>query len=236
MLQHLINPLAAALKCISLARIAVTLVETYLGRDAGRLVLSGRIERGITERIRAVLWYSDLRGYTTITDTAAPDQIIPLLNDYADVVISAVHAAGGNVLKLIGDGTLAIFQNDDIGEATHLALAAALSVRKGVADLNRRRANSTLPVTQVYLGLHVGEVFYGNIGSRDRLDFTVVGPAVNEVSRIAAMCRSAERDVLLSATLVAATRPPDRRRLVSVGRYALRGIAKAQELYTLDQK
>jgi adenylate cyclase len=149
-------------------------------------------------------------------------------------VISAIHAAGGDVLKLIGDGTLAIFQNDDSGEAAHAALNAALAVRQGVAELNERRHNSTLPVTEVYLGLHLGEVFYGNIGSLDRLDFTVVGPAVNEVSRIAAMCRSVERDILLSATLVAATRPPDRERLVSVGRYALRGIGKAQELYTLE--
>jgi len=235
-LQRLVTPLAAALKCVSLARIAATLVETYLGRDAGRRVLSGRIERGIAERIGAVLWYSDLRGYTRITDTAAPDQIIPLLNDYADVVISAIHATGGDVLKLIGDGTLAIFHNNDIGEASHAALDAALAVRQGVAELNVRRTNSKLPVTEVYLGLHVGEVFYGNIGSLDRLDFTVVGPAVNEVNRIAAMCRSVERDMLLSATFVAAARPADRHRLVSVGRYALRGIAKAQELYTLEEK
>jgi adenylate cyclase len=197
--------------------------------------LSGRIERGIAERIGAVLWYSDLRGYTRITDTAAPEQIIPLLNDYADVVISAIHTAGGDVLKLIGDGTLAIFHNSDVGEASHAALGAALAVRQGVAELNVRRANSKLPVTEVYLGLHVGEVFYGNIGSLDRLDFTVVGPAVNEVNRIAAMCRSVEREMLLSAAFFAAARPADRNRLVSVGRYALRGIAVAQELYTLDE-
>jgi adenylate cyclase len=235
MLQTLIDPLAAALKCVSLARIAATLVETYLGRDAGRRVLSGRIERGVAERIGAVLWYSDLRGYTRITDTAAPDQIIPLLNDYADVVISAIHAAGGDVLKLIGDGTLAIFREPDLGEAARAALDAAFAVRRGVAELNLRRAHGRLPLTEVYLGLHVGEVFYGNVGSLDRLDFTVVGPAVNEVSRIAAMCRSAERDVLLSAAFVAASRPADRNWLISVGRYALRGIAQAQELYTLEK-
>jgi adenylate cyclase len=234
MLQALINPLAAALKCASLAGIATTLVETYLGRDAGRRVLSGRIERGIAEQISAVLWYSDLRGYTSITDTAAPDQIIPLLNDYADVVISAIHEAGGDVLKLIGDGTLAIFREPDIGKASHAALNATVAVRRNVAELNSRRAKSGRPLTEVYIGLHVGEVFYGNVGSLDRLDFTVVGPAVNEVSRIAAMCRSAERDVLLSAAFVAAADPQDRHRLVSVGRYALRGIARAQELYTLD--
>jgi len=234
-LQRLISPLAAALKCRSLARIAATLVETYLGRDAGRRVLSGRIERGIAERISAVLWFSDLRGFTRITDTATPDEIIPLLNDYAQVVISAIHVAGGDVLKLIGDGTLAIFQDNDIGAAAHAALGAALAVRQGVVALNGRRSQSGLPITEVYLGLHVGEVFYGNIGSLERLDFTVVGPAVNEVSRIAAMCRTVEREVLLSAALAAAARPEDRRRLVSVGRYALRGIAKAQELYTPDE-
>jgi adenylate cyclase len=234
-LQRLVSPLAAALKCRSLARIAATLVETYLGRDAGRRVLSGRIERGVAERINAVLWFSDLRGFTRITDTAAPDQIIPLLNDYAEVVISAIHAAGGDVLKLIGDGTLAIFHGDDIGAASHAALGAALAVRQGIAALNVRRSKAKLPVTEVYLGLHIGEVFYGNIGSLERLDFTVVGPAVNEVNRIAAMCRTVERDALLSAALVAAARPEDRRRLVSVGRYALRGIAKAQELYTPEE-
>jgi adenylate cyclase len=236
LLQRLFNRLGAALKCVSLARIAVTLVQTYLGRDAGRLVLSGRIERGVAERIDAVLWYSDLRGYTRITDTASPDQIIPLLNDYADVVISAIHGADGDVLKLIGDGTLAIFRNIDIGQASHAALNAALAVRRGVTDLNVRRGRSKLPITEVYLGLYVGEVFYGNIGSLDRLDFTVVGPAVNEVSRIATMCRSVEREVLISADLVAACHPEDQRRLVSVGRYALRGVAKAQELYTFEEQ
>ncbi len=234
-LERLMVPLAAALKCVSLARIASTLVETYLGRDAGRRVLNGRIERGIAERIGAVLWYSDLRGYTRITDTAAPEQIIPLLNDYADVVISSIHTAGGDVLKLIGDGTLAIFRDNDASRGCGAALSTAIAMRRGVNELNARRAAAGQPITEVYLGLHVGEVFYGNIGSFERLDFTVVGPAVNEVSRIAAMCRSAERDVLVSASFAATANEADRRRLVSVGRFALRGLAQAQELYTLDQ-
>jgi hypothetical protein len=120
-----------------------------MGRDAGRRVLSGRIERGVAERISAVLWFSDLRGYTRITDTAAPDQIIPLLNDYAEIVISAIHAAGGDVLKLIGDGTLAIFHGNDIGAAAHAALGAALLVRQDIGALNVRRSKSGLPVTEV---------------------------------------------------------------------------------------
>ncbi len=138
-------------------------------------------------------------------------------------------------MKLIGDGTLAIFKADDPARACRFALAAEALMRKRVAALNARRAAAGLPVTDVYLGLHVGEVYYGNIGSPDRLDFTVVGPAVNEASRVAAMCRAVERDVLLSSAFVAAVRGEERARLVSVGRYALRGVARAQELFTLDR-
>jgi adenylate cyclase len=169
-------------------------LKTYLGRDAGQRVLSGRIVRGIAERIDAVVWFSDLRGFTRITDTA-PEQVIPLLNDYSDVIVSAIHEHGGDVLKLIGDGTLAIFTAKERAHACGAALSAAFASREGVAELNRRRATDGKPITDMYLGLHVGEVFYGNVGSRERLDFTVIGPAVNEASRIAAMCRSVDQPV-----------------------------------------
>jgi adenylate cyclase len=230
----LVPSLALGIKCASLARIAETLTQTYLGRDAGRRVLSGKIARGVAERIEAVLWFSDLRGYTRITDTAQPEQVIPMLNDYAEAVITAVHEAGGDVLKLIGDGTLAIFNAEDPGQACRCALEAEALARRRVGELNERRAAAELPTTLPYLGLHIGEVFYGNIGSPDRLDFTVIGPAVNEVSRVATMCRSAEREVLVSSAFAAAARPEDRARLVSVGRYALRGVARPEELFTLD--
>jgi adenylate cyclase len=208
-----------------------TLMETYLGRDAARRVLSGRILRGVADRIDAAIWFSDLRGFTRITDTA-PEQVIPLLNDYADVIVSAIHEQGGDVLKLIGDGTLAMFTGDGREGACSAALAAAIAAREGVAKLNERRGGNGLPVTDMYLGLHVGEVFYGNVGSTERLDFTVIGPAVNETSRIAAMCRSADQPMLVSAAF--AEVGAIRQRLVSVGRYALRGVGKPQELFTLD--
>jgi adenylate cyclase len=231
-LQRLAPFLKLAIKSAALARMAGTLAETYLGRDPGRRVMSGRIARGVAEKIGAVLWYSDLHGYTHISDTAPPEQIIPLLNDYADVVVSAVHERGGDVLKLVGDGTLAIFTGEDRGAACLAALAAAAQVRNGAAKLNRRRAAAGLPTSEVYLALHVGDVFYGNVGSKDRLDFTVIGPAVNEVSRILAMSRSVERDILLSESFAGALDAATRRRLVSVGRYALRGVAQPQELFT----
>jgi adenylate cyclase len=233
-LTALVPKLALAVKCVSLARIAGTLVETYLGRDAGQRVLAGRIRRGVAERISAVLWYSDLREFTRITDRAAPDQVIPFLNDYAEAVIPAIYDTGGDVLKLIGDGTLAIFTADAAAESCRAALAAQAAMQDRIAALNERRAGDNLPVTQVYLGLHVGEVFFGNIGSDERLDFTVVGPAVNETARIAAMCRSVERNVLISQAFADAMARLERGRLVSVGRYALRGVERPQELFTLD--
>jgi adenylate cyclase len=231
-LEFLIPFLALAIKSASIARIAETLVETYLGRDAGHRVLRGHIERGVADKISAVLWFSDLQGFTRITDTAPPEQIIPLLNDYADAIVSAIQVQGGEVLKLIGDGILAIF-DAAAEDACGCALDAAEAARARIAALNEHRRQAGLPVTRSYLGLHVGEVFYGNIGSVDRLDFTVVGPAVNEASRIAAMCRALDQDVLLSSAFAEAAGAASRR-LISVGRYALRGVRQPQELYTLD--
>jgi adenylate cyclase len=225
--------LALAIKSASLARIAGTLVETYLGRDPGRRVLRGRIARGVAERIEAVLWFSDLRGYTRISDTAPPEEIIPLLNHYADAIISAIHEQGGDVLKLMGDGALAIFTAADRGRACDAALTAAVAARHSVTAVNQRRATKGLPITDMYLALHIGDVFYGNIGSKDRLDFTVVGPAVNEVSRIAALCRSVDQPLLVSSAFAAAVGEA-KGHLVSVGRYALRGVGRPQDLYTLE--
>jgi adenylate cyclase len=230
-LNDLMPFLAMAVKSATLARIAETLVQTYLGRDPGRRVLQGRIMRGVADRIDAVLWFSDLRGFTRITDTT-PEAVIPLLNDYADVVVSAIHEHGGDVLKLIGDGVLAMFNGRDRVHAGRAALASAAAAQRAVDALSSERKAAGLPTTEMYLGLHVGEVFYGNVGSQSRLDFTVIGPAVNEVSRIAAMCRSVEQPLLLSEAFVAAL--PLSNRFVSVGRYALRGVSRAQELFTID--
>src|ERR1051325_4135643 len=174
-LRQLIPLLALTVKAASLARIAETLVETYLGRHAARRQLQGQIDRAITDQIEAALWFSDLRSYTRIADSAAPGEIIPLLNDYSDAIISAIHRQGGDVLKLIGDGILAIFTGDDRVRACESAMAAAVAARESLAELNRARSAETLPVTDMYLALHVGTVFYGNIGSKERLDFTVIG-------------------------------------------------------------
>ncbi|WP_175585069.1 adenylate/guanylate cyclase domain-containing protein [Phyllobacterium pellucidum] len=233
-LRRLVSSLALAMKCASLTRIVRTLAEVYLGHDAAKRVLAGRINRGAADRIEAVLWYSDLRDYTRISDAAAPDAIIPMLNDYAEAVISSIQEMGGDVLKLIGDGTLAIFTDGDSADAATAALKAQALLRKKLTVLNRQRVEAGQPATNVYLGLHIGEVFFGNIGSDTRLDFTVVGPAVNEVSRIASMCRSVDQEILISERYAATLPDAFRLKLVCVGRFALRGVGRAQELFTID--
>jgi adenylate cyclase len=233
-LRDLVSVLALAIKSAAQVEIARTLGRVYLGKDASEQVLRGRISRGVTERIKAVLWFSDLRGSTTISESIGPDEIIPFLNDYAQAAIDAVHDAGGDVLKLIGDGVLAMFTNEDMALAKRAALRAEHGFRRNMIALNARRSADGRPVTSAYVGLHVGEVFYGNIGSEDRLDFTVVGPAVNEVSRIASMCSSVDRELLASSAFRDGLDAGGQGYLVSTGRFALRGIGRAQDLYTLD--
>jgi adenylate cyclase len=233
-LRDLVPVLALAIKSAAQVDIARTLGRVYLGRDASEQVLRGRISRGVTERIKAVLWFSDLRGSTAISESIGPDEIIPFLNDYAQAAIDAIHDTGGDVLKLIGDGVLAMFTHDDMALAKRAALRAEHGFRRNMIALNARRSADSRPTTSAYVGLHVGEVFYGNIGSEDRLDFTVVGPAVNEVSRIASMCSSVDRQLLASSAFRDGLDAKGQAYLVSTGRFALRGIGRAQDLYTLD--
>ncbi len=198
-LRDLVPVLGLAIKSGAQADIARTLGRVYLGHDAAEQVLRGKISRGMTERITTVLWFSDLRGSTAISESIEPGEIIPFLNDYAQASIDAIHDAGGQVLKLIGDGVLAMFTNENMAVAKRAALRAEHRFRHNMDVLNARRSADGRPVTTAHVGLHIGEVFYGNIGSDDRLDFTVVGPAVNEVSRIASMCRSVDRELLTSS-------------------------------------
>jgi adenylate cyclase len=221
---------ALAFKATMVVYTARTLVTTYLGRDAAERILRGEIDRGQVNTVRRVLWFSDLTGFTRIADTLPREQLLDLLNAYADCLVGVVHDHQGEVLKFMGDGILAVFGGDQ-GEACERALDAAEAARAAVARLNQKRPG--LPVTGFTLALHEGEVLYGNVGSQERLDFTVVGPAVNEVSRIQAMSRSLDQPILVSASFAAAC-AHQRARLVSVDRYALRGVGRPQELFTLN--
>ena len=223
---------ALAFKATMAIDTAGVLVTTYLGRDAAERILRGEIERGRVNTMHKVLWFSDLTGFTRIADTLPREQLLDLLNAYADCLVGVVHDHDGKALKFMGDGILAAFDGAE-GDACGRALDAAEAAAAAMARLNRERSAAGLPVTGFTLALHQGEVLYGNVGSRDRLDFTVIGPAVNELSRIQAMSRSLDQPILVSAAFVAAC-GDQRERLVSLGRYALRGVGRPQELFTLD--
>src|SRR6202011_3713238 len=150
-LRDLVPVLGLAIKSAQQVDIARTLGRVYLGRDASEQVLRGRISRGVTERIKAVLWFSDLRGSTAISEAVGPDEIIPFLNDYAGATIEAIHDAGGDVLKLIGDGVLAVFTGSDMTAARRAALRAEHQFRKNIHAVNARRAAAGQPVTTGYL-------------------------------------------------------------------------------------
>jgi len=210
-----------------------TLLTTYLGRHAADRVLAGNIVRGRAEPIRAVVWFSDLVGFTRISDNTSPEHVLALLNDYAQAQIEAIEAHAGHVLKFIGDGLLAIFPDDDSTKACTRALDAAVKMRKQVAKLNVKRAAQDLPITDTHLALHLGELLYGNLGGPRRLDFTVLGSAVNEAARIEALCASLDQKVIVSWAFHEAAGDA-RNRLVSLGRYAMKGVARPQELFTLD--
>ncbi|WP_200341008.1 adenylate/guanylate cyclase domain-containing protein [Rhodovibrio sodomensis] len=240
-LRASVAAISGAMRLATGPRMTYALMETYLGRNAGRRVLRGGIVRGAAEEIQAVLWLSDLHGFTKIADEVDPDQVVPLLNAYAEAQVAAVERYGGEVLKFMGDGLLAIFPIDggtgagDADRACAAALDAAEDTFATIGELNRARDRRGEVTTTLYLGLHVGRVYYGNIGSPERLDFTVVGPAVNEASRIADMAKAVDKDAVVSSAFVDAG-PGSRDRLVSLGRHALRGVRRPQELFTLDPK
>jgi adenylate cyclase len=233
MLEAIVPTLTLAATLRRTHRTACTMITTYLGHDAALRVLRGNIVRGRADPIRAVIWFSDLVGFTHISDQVGAAGVLALLNDYAEVQVEAIEANGGHVLKFIGDGLLAIFPDDQEKPARARALDAAVEQRRRIAELNERRRASELPVTDAHIALHVGELLYGNVGSPRRLDFTVLGPAVNETARIEALCRSLEQPVIVSSAFAEAAGDA-RARLVSLGRYAMKGVARPQELFTLD--
>lgn len=233
LLGGILPTLAMAFMLWNINRTARTAITTYLGSDAAERVLAGNIVRGRAAPISAVVWFSDLVAFTRITDTVTPEVVLALLNDYAEAQVEAIEANGGHVLKFIGDGILAIFPDDDTKRACGRALDAAADQHRRIVALNERRTASSLPVTSTHLALHVGELLYGNVGSPRRLDFTVLGPAVNEAARIEALCVSLDQAVIVSSEFADASGDA-RSRLVSLGRYAMKGVARPQELFTLD--
>jgi adenylate cyclase len=233
--------LKAVLPVVSLAMmthaghtIASGLLGAYLGEDAGRRVHAGAVERGSVESIRAVLWYGDIRAFTAIADTTPGPVVIELLDEVFEALTASLRPRGGQVLKFLGDGMLAIFPFEDATreETCRRALDAATEAMRAVDQLQAARRAAGEPAALVDLALHLGEVLYGNVGAVDRLDFTVIGPAVNEAARIEALCEPLCRKVLVSAELAAAV--GDSCRLESLGYHTLRGVREAREIFGLE--
>jgi adenylate cyclase len=233
--------LRAILPVVSLAMmtdaghtIASGLLAAYLGGDAGRRVHSGAVERGSVESIRAVLWYADIRGFTAIADSMPGPEVIALLDEVFEALAAPLRPCGGQVLKFIGDGMLAIFpfENATRGTTCRRALDVVAEAVCAIDRLNAARREASKPTVAVDFALHLGEVQYGNIGAVDRLDFTVIGPAVNEVARIEALCEPLGCQVLVSAELAAAV--DANCRLVPLGCHSLRGVREMREIYGLD--
>ena len=190
--------IAVNLEIQALRRMARTLLDTYVGRQAGGRVLAGQIRRGMGETINAVIWLSDLRGFTSLSESSPRDELIEMLNRYFGPMCDAVEASGGEVLKFIGDSVLALFPiEQEAAAACRRALEAAQTAKAAIEAENLLRATAAAPQIHYGLALHVGDVMYGNIGGDARLDFTVIGPAVNLTARIESMCKNLQRSPLL---------------------------------------
>jgi adenylate cyclase len=233
--------LKAVLPAVSLAimgdaghTIAAGLLATYIGADAGRRVHEGAVTRGSVETVFAVLWYADIRGFTAIADTTTGRAVVEMLDEVFETLTVPLRRRGAQVLKFLGDGMLATFPIGPGGVRQNCgsALDAAVEAMHDIDRLNAARRRAGKPAVAVDLALHIGEVLYGNVGAADRLDFTVIGPAVNEAARIEALCEPLGARVLVSAELAGAAGDPGRLR--SLGRHPLRGVREPREIFALE--
>lgn len=229
-LFHDLLPAYAAIAEIkSLRRFVVNILNTYEGREPGELILKGQIQRGDVRTITAALMLVDLRGFTTMSDTMEPAQVIVALNRYFDCVIPAVTKRNGDVMEIMGDGVLAIFNESAVGgpaEACRLAFDAAQDGIAAIEESNKGLANGA-PRLSAGFALHYGTVAYGNIGTNDRLDFTVIGRDVNMTSRIERLCRELGRPLIMSGVFAGKLKEP----MFEIGHFALRGFSEMQLLF-----
>ncbi len=224
-IRRVLRPLSRLAEIMALRRVAGNLLSTYVGRDCGDRILAGAIMRGDVETLRAVIWFSDLRGFTEMSSRATPRAIVDVLNELFDCQVPAIERHGGEVLKFIGDGLLAIFPFDsDLGARCKDALAAS---RDAFAALDARNARSAAPI-RFGLALHAGDVAYGNIGGASRLDFTAIGPAVNVASRLEGLTGKLGRRLVISAELAPHAGVP----LDDLGAFELKGVPEKVQVFS----
>lgn len=219
-------------------RVSADVVRTYLGEEPGRRILDGSIRRGTGVSGEAVIWMSDMRGFTELSERLEPAAMLALLDAYFEVMAGAVQEAGGEVLKFIGDGLLAGFGGPDLGGRegeAKAALAAARSALAGIERLNAEPPEALAAVDgwrplRTGIALHRGEVFFGNVGAPDRLDFTVIGRAVNVASRVEALCKPLDRPLLLTADVAALVGEA----LDDLGTHTLKGVVEPVRVFAAD--
>ncbi len=231
-MRSLLPVFALAAKAQTMRAVYRGLLSAYLGHDPATRVLAGTVRRGEVQGVEAVLFFTDLRGFTALADTLPGQDLIMLLDDSLDCMVRPVIAHGGEVLKFLGDGLLAIFRIEDRPRAETCAMALeaakeALALMAGLAEFRRARS---LPTPDLDIALHIGHVNYGNVGADARLDFTVIGPAVNEAARIERLCDTLGRHLLMSQAFA---RAANRDELMSLGRHRLRGVREETELFGL---
>jgi len=216
----------------SLKHLAHSLLNTYVGKRTGEKVLAGMIQRGDADIINAALWFSDLRDFTQITETLPAQQVLQMLNEYFEFVAAAVNARGGEILRFIGDAMLIVFPIDDkmcAKTACNAAIDAAIDAHSTLASLNHRRRRHGEPEIRFGVGLNVGEVVYGNVGAPDRLDFTVMGPAVNRTARLESLTKTLGCDILFSQQFAELIDSPSQ----ALGLHKMKGIAKPQAVFAV---
>ncbi len=231
----LANLLAPLFEIINLRRTTLGLLSTFVGHRISERILQGQVKRGDGERIEAAFWYSDLRGFTSLSETLPTDELLRLLNEYFEYCAAAAGARGGEILQFIGDAILIVFEIASPADEAHVcasALDAAVDAFASIAVVNHRRRRSGQSLIEFGLGLHLGTVTHANVGSPDRLSFNVVGPAVNLTARIQDLTKETGVPLLMSADFARQLHRP----LRSVGRYDLRGIGKSQEVFTLPDE
>jgi adenylate cyclase len=229
-LDRILPALALIVETKTWQRLSGTLLDLYLGKTIGQHILAGEITRGQGKQLRAALMSVDLRGFTHLADRMQGAELISLLDEYFDAVAASVHEQGGEILKFVGDGALAIFEPE--GRTDQQAAAAALAASERALERlnegNERRAAVGGVQIRVGIGLHIGDVTYGNVGAVDRLDFTAIGPAVNLVCRLEQLTKRVGRPLLVSSTFVRAC---PHRRFDSLSFHPVRGLSEPQEVF-----
>jgi adenylate cyclase len=231
-LRLLVAPLARVIEIIDLRRTASILLDTYVGNRAGERILGGQIRRGHTDTMHAAIWLSDLRGFTALSDRLPAETVVDILNNYFDCQVSAIRTHGGEVLKFMGDGLLAVFPIDeyvgDIQQVCARVLEAARESRASV-DAMHYPIGETVERFRFGVALHVGRILYGNIGGGNRLDFTCIGPAVNLAARLEKIAGRLNRTIVASAGFAGICAGG----WSELGEFPIAGFSKAERVYGL---